>query len=60
MNDLHAKPPAVIVVDPRASEPGLQLSDYPPLQQLIQNCYQRVGGQLPSNWGVYTRNASCR
>jgi hypothetical protein len=59
MDDLHAKPPAVIVVDPRASEPGLQLSDYPSLQQLIQNCYQRVGGQLPSNWGVYTRSAAC-
>ncbi len=59
MADLRAKPPSVIVVDPRASEPGLQLSDYPPLQQLIQNCYQRAGGQLPSNWGVYTRNATC-
>jgi hypothetical protein len=59
MDDLQAKPPAVIVVDPRADEPGLQLSDYPPLQQLIQNCYQRAGGQLPSSWGVYTRSASC-
>jgi hypothetical protein len=59
MDDLHARPPAVIVVDPRAAEPGLQLSDYPPLQQLIQDCYQRVGGQLPPNWGVFTRSDSC-
>jgi hypothetical protein len=59
MDDLHARPPSVIVVDPRAEEPGLRLSDYPQLQQLIQNCYQRVDAQLPSNWGVYTRGTSC-
>jgi hypothetical protein len=59
MDDLHTRPPSVIVVDPRADEPGLRLSDYPPLQQLIQDCYQRAGGQLPPNWGVYTRSASC-
>ncbi|MBV9323743.1 MAG: glycosyltransferase family 39 protein [Chloroflexi bacterium] len=55
MDDLHQKPPAVIVVDPRAAEPGLQLSDYPALQQLIASCYARVAARLPANWGVYTR-----
>jgi hypothetical protein len=59
MDDLRARPPSVIVVDARASEPGLQLSDYPSLQQLIQSCYQPVGGQLPSNWGIYTRDSGC-
>ncbi|MBV9580319.1 MAG: glycosyltransferase family 39 protein [Chloroflexi bacterium] len=59
MDDLAAKPPAVIVVDPRASEPGLRLSDYPALQELIATCYVRQGGPLPSNWGIYTRAASC-
>ncbi|HEY1293446.1 MAG TPA: glycosyltransferase family 39 protein [Chloroflexota bacterium] len=60
MDDLRAKPPSVIVVDPRADEPGLQLSAYPALQQLLQTCYQRVTDRgLPSNWGVYTRRAEC-
>jgi hypothetical protein len=60
IDDLRARPPSVIVVDPRASEPGLQLSDYPAFQQLLQSCYQRVtGDQLPSNWGVYTRGGAC-
>jgi hypothetical protein len=59
MDDLRSRPPSVIVVDPRASEPGLQLGDYPALQQLVQNCYQRVTAQLPSNWGVYTRVGAC-
>jgi hypothetical protein len=60
LDDLRANPPSVIVVDPRAQEPGLQLSDYPALQQLLMSCYTRVSGaQLPSNWGVYTRAATC-
>jgi hypothetical protein len=60
MDDLQAKPPAVIVVDAHADEPGLALNGYPALQQLIANCYARVnGGGLPSNWGIYTRAATC-
>jgi hypothetical protein len=59
MDDLRARAPAVIVVDPHADEPGLRLSDFPAMQQLLQRCYARVGGQLPANWGVYTRTADC-
>jgi hypothetical protein len=60
MDDLHARPPAVIVVDGHADEPGLALSGYPALQQLIADCYQKVsGGGLPANWGVYTRGSNC-
>ena len=59
IQDLHAQPPTVIVVDPRADEPGLRLSDYPALQGLLQGCYQRVTQGLPPNWGVYTRTENC-
>jgi hypothetical protein len=60
MDDLQARPPAVIVVDAHADEPGLTLSGYPALQGLLANCYTKVsGGGLPANWGIYTRAATC-
>ena len=50
--DLEAHPAAVIVVDPHADEPGLQLSDFPALSQVLQGCYAKVP-RLPANWGVF-------
>ena len=54
MADLAAAPPAVIVMDPHANEPGLSLSEFPALNTLLRSCYAAVPN-LPANWGVYTR-----
>jgi hypothetical protein len=50
--DLQAHPAAVIVVDPHADEPGLQLSDFPALSQVMRGCYDKVP-RLPANWGIF-------
>jgi hypothetical protein len=57
LEDLRARPPAVIVVDPHAGdEPEIQLDGFPQLAQLLERCYQRVP-QMPQGWGVYAQTS---
>ncbi|MBV8714896.1 MAG: glycosyltransferase family 39 protein [Chloroflexi bacterium] len=60
LEDLQAKPPAVIVVDPHASEESeISLGGFPQLQQLLDRCYAKVP-QMPAGWGVYAQtDAGC-
>jgi hypothetical protein len=60
LDDLRAHPPADIVVDPRADEANIQLSNFPELSDLIARCYQRVPA-MPSGWSVYAQTSTdCR
>jgi hypothetical protein len=57
LDDLRARPPAAIVVDPHsADEPEIRLSGFPELSQLLQRCYARVP-QMPAAWDVYTQTS---
>jgi hypothetical protein len=60
LEDLRAKPPAAIVIDPHAAdEPEIRVSSFPELQQLVERCYSRVP-QMPPQWEVYTQtSATC-
>ena len=54
LDDLRARPPAAIVIDPHADEPEIRVSGFPELSQLIQRCYARVP-QMPPAWEVYAQ-----
>jgi hypothetical protein len=58
LDDLRARPPAAIVVDPHAAdEPEIRVSSFPELQQLLDRCYSRVP-QMPPQWEVYTHTSA--
>ena len=59
MDDVHAKPPEVMVIDPHTDEAGLQLADFPALANLLATCYQPVNsGAGNTAWGIYIRTVS--
>jgi hypothetical protein len=57
IRDLEVHPPTAIVVDPHADEPGLELSRFPALAEVMEACYQRVPAG-PSNWAVYVPSSA--
>jgi len=61
LDDLRARPPAAIVVDPHsADEAEIRLSGFPELSQLLERCYARVP-QMPPAWAVYAQtDPGCR
>ena len=57
ITDLEAQPPTAIVVDPHADEPGLELTRFLALAEVMATCYQRVAAG-PPNWAVYVTTAA--
>jgi hypothetical protein len=56
LDDLHAHPPAAIVIDPHTEEPEIRVSGFPELAQLLDRCYSRVP-RMPPQWEVYSQTS---
>jgi hypothetical protein len=54
LEDLRARQPAAIVIDPHTDELEIRLGGFPELAQLIGRCYARVPG-MPPQWEVYSQ-----
>jgi hypothetical protein len=54
MSDLQARPPSVIVIDPHADEPGLEVRGFASLAQVMGVCYHKIDpAVVVPNWSVY-------